>query len=121
LIAGLVAKKLDIRLDRDARRRKIVMIKWFEENWSAVEPLLSNIVLEDQSIVLKYGYLILFEFTVKVQFHSQKRTLAPFCDAHLLQVVHQLVWDPTEMKILSLQANCVNDPRPLLGTRPAPR
>jgi hypothetical protein len=47
-IADLVAKKLDIRLDRDARRRKIVMIKWFEENWAAVEPLLSKIILEDE-------------------------------------------------------------------------
>lgn len=47
-IADLVAKKLDIRLDRDARRRKIVLVKWFEENWGAVEPLLSKIVLEDE-------------------------------------------------------------------------
>jgi hypothetical protein len=47
-IGDLVAKKLDIRLDRDARRRKIVMIKWFEENWAAVEPLLSKIILEDE-------------------------------------------------------------------------
>jgi hypothetical protein len=47
-IAELIAKKLDIRLDRDARRRKIVMLKWFEENWVAVEPLLAAIVLENE-------------------------------------------------------------------------
>jgi hypothetical protein len=47
-IAELIAKRLDIRLDRDARRRKIVMVKWFDENWTAVEPLLSAIVLEDE-------------------------------------------------------------------------
>jgi hypothetical protein len=46
-IADLVAKKLDIRLDRDARRRKAVMIKWFNENWEVIEPLLRHIVLED--------------------------------------------------------------------------
>jgi hypothetical protein len=47
-IADLAAKKLGIRLDRDARRRKIVMIKWFEENWAVLEPLLSKIVLEEE-------------------------------------------------------------------------
>jgi hypothetical protein len=31
-IGSFLAERLDIRLDRDARRRKIVMIKWFEEN-----------------------------------------------------------------------------------------
>jgi hypothetical protein len=45
-IAELVADRLHIRLDRDARRRKIVMVKWFEENWARVEPLLAQIVLE---------------------------------------------------------------------------
>jgi hypothetical protein len=46
-IARLIAKKLDIKLDRDARRRKPVMIKWFEENWESIEPLLGNIILEE--------------------------------------------------------------------------
>jgi hypothetical protein len=46
-IADLVATKLTIKPDRDARRRKIVMIKWFEEHWAAIEPLISYIVLED--------------------------------------------------------------------------
>jgi hypothetical protein len=45
-IADLVANRLHIKLDRDARRRKIVMIKWFEENWTLIHPLLEEIVLD---------------------------------------------------------------------------
>jgi hypothetical protein len=45
-IAEVIAHKSGIRLDRDARRRKSVMVKWFEENWQVIEPLLSSIVLE---------------------------------------------------------------------------
>jgi hypothetical protein len=46
-IADLVARKANLRLDRDARRRKPVMLKWFDENWQIIQPLLSDIVLED--------------------------------------------------------------------------
>jgi hypothetical protein len=46
-IAEICAQKLDIRLDRDARRRKVVMIKWFEENWFRVRQLLPFIVLDN--------------------------------------------------------------------------
>lgn len=45
-IARLVSQEANIKLDRDARRRKIVLIKWFVENWKFVEPRLSDIVLE---------------------------------------------------------------------------
>jgi hypothetical protein len=45
-IADLVAGRLQIKLDRDARRRKTVIIKWFEENWNLIQPLLSTIVLD---------------------------------------------------------------------------
>jgi hypothetical protein len=45
-IADLVANHLNIKLDRDARRRKIVLLKWFDENWAAIQPLLHNIALE---------------------------------------------------------------------------
>jgi hypothetical protein len=44
-IAELVGNYLGIRLDRDARRRKVVMIKWFEEHWTTIQPLLRLIVL----------------------------------------------------------------------------
>jgi len=46
-IAEVLAQKLQIRLDRDARRRKIVMIKWFEENWLQIYPILHRIVLDN--------------------------------------------------------------------------
>jgi hypothetical protein len=46
-IADILAKKLEIKLDRDARRRKAVMIKWFEENWIRIRHLLPFIVLDD--------------------------------------------------------------------------
>lgn len=45
-IAKLVSQEANIKLDRDAQRRKIVLIKWFVENWEFVEPRLSDIVLE---------------------------------------------------------------------------
>jgi hypothetical protein len=45
-IGELVAQMLQIKLDRDARRRKPVMIKWFEENWCKIQPLLFYVVLD---------------------------------------------------------------------------
>jgi hypothetical protein len=45
-IAVLVADRLNITVDIDARRRKVVMFKWFEENWASIEPLLHDIVLD---------------------------------------------------------------------------
>lgn len=46
-IADIIVKKLEIKLDRDARRRKVVMIKWFEENWIRIRQILPFIVLDD--------------------------------------------------------------------------
>ena len=46
-IATLVAQVANIKLDRDAKRRKSVLLKWFEENWSAIYPNLGYIALED--------------------------------------------------------------------------
>jgi uncharacterized protein YbjT (DUF2867 family) len=46
-IADLASNGLQIRLDRDARRRKSVMIKWFEEHWDRILALLPIIVLGD--------------------------------------------------------------------------
>jgi hypothetical protein len=45
-IAAIVAERVPIRLDRDARRRKTVIVKWFQENWMLIEPLLPSIILE---------------------------------------------------------------------------
>jgi hypothetical protein len=45
-IADLIGSPAGIRPDRDARRRKVVMLKWFEEHWRLVVPLLRFVVLE---------------------------------------------------------------------------
>lgn len=46
-IANVLAQNAGIKLDRDAKRRKSVLIKWFEENWNAIQPFLAYVVLED--------------------------------------------------------------------------
>ena len=45
-IAELISKTANIKLDRDAKRRKIVLIKWFEEHWDTVKCYLPIITLE---------------------------------------------------------------------------
>jgi hypothetical protein len=46
-IAELCSQKLHIKLDRDARRRKTVILKWFTEHWRQIHPLLRLIVLDE--------------------------------------------------------------------------
>lgn len=46
-IAEVLAQNAGIKLDRDAKRRKTVLIKWFSENWDRVVPYLDYVVLED--------------------------------------------------------------------------
>jgi hypothetical protein len=46
-IATVLSENANIRLDRDAKRRKAVLIKWFEENWADVSPYLDYVVLEE--------------------------------------------------------------------------
>ena len=46
-IATVLAQNANIKLDRDAKRRKSVLIKWFEENWNTIHPFLDYVVLED--------------------------------------------------------------------------
>jgi hypothetical protein len=45
-IAELVGPKVGIRVDRNARRRKVVMIEWFKDNWPVIEPFLLLVVLD---------------------------------------------------------------------------
>jgi len=49
-IAELLANTIEVKLDRDARRRKVVLIKWFEENWAKIEPLVKYIILDIDTI-----------------------------------------------------------------------
>ena len=46
-IATVASGFLNIKLDRDAKRRKKVLIKWFEENWAEIEPIISRVQLEE--------------------------------------------------------------------------
>ncbi|EAX87566.1 hypothetical protein TVAG_063350 [Trichomonas vaginalis G3] len=44
-----------IRLDRDASRDNRVLLKWFTENWSVIEPHLQNITLRDSEYKILSG------------------------------------------------------------------
>ena len=46
-IARVLADQLNLKLDRDAKRRKSVLIKWFAENWELVGDLIDYVQLED--------------------------------------------------------------------------
>ncbi|KAH0788594.1 hypothetical protein GPJ56_007276 [Histomonas meleagridis] len=46
-IAEVLANYANVKLDRDAKRRKTVLIKWFSENWPLISPYLHYVVLED--------------------------------------------------------------------------
>jgi len=46
-IAILLSETLKIKLDRDAKRRKCVLLKWFDENWEMIYPLLDYVILDD--------------------------------------------------------------------------
>jgi hypothetical protein len=46
-IADVLARHANIKLDRDAKRRKAVLIKWFNENWTSLQPWLDFVVLEE--------------------------------------------------------------------------
>ena len=37
-----------LSLDREAKRRKAVLIKWFDDNLEIIKPMLDNIVFEDE-------------------------------------------------------------------------
>ena len=46
-IAKVLAQNANLKLDRDAKRRKSVLIKWFDENWNLIAPFIDYVVLED--------------------------------------------------------------------------
>ena len=48
-IAEVLGHMLHIRVDREAKRRKEVLIKWFEENIEAIHPMLDKIIPEDKN------------------------------------------------------------------------
>jgi hypothetical protein len=51
-IAQVVAARGNIPFDRDARRRKGVIIKWFQDNWNVAHFILPFVVLEPSESTL---------------------------------------------------------------------
>jgi hypothetical protein len=47
-IAEAVTPKINIKLDRDARRRKSVIVKWFQDHWLSIQPFLCRIILDER-------------------------------------------------------------------------
>lgn len=48
-IADVVSQNANIKLDRDAKRRKTVLIKWFDENWDKIKTILPYVILEEKN------------------------------------------------------------------------
>ena len=46
-IAELLSKTLNVKLDRAARRRKKVLVKWFFENWDELYPYLDYVAMQE--------------------------------------------------------------------------
>ena len=46
-MAEVIGHELHIKIDREAKRRKEVLIKWFDENFLIIKPILNIMVLED--------------------------------------------------------------------------
>lgn len=44
-LAQVISENLDILLDREAFRRKRVLIKWFDENFTKIEPFWENYIV----------------------------------------------------------------------------
>ena len=49
-IAEDLSHKLDVHLDRDAKRRKCVLIKWFDENWNRISSLIENYSIKQDNL-----------------------------------------------------------------------
>ena len=48
-LAHVISANLNIFLDREAIRRKKVLIKWFDENFAKIEPfLMENVLIVDE-------------------------------------------------------------------------
>lgn len=42
-IANIVSTYTGIKISRDAKRRKVVLLKWFDENWHQIKPVLTMV------------------------------------------------------------------------------
>ena len=54
-IAEVLGAQIGVKVDREAKRRKEVLIKWFDENLAVILPYFSKMVLEDRDGNRTYG------------------------------------------------------------------
>jgi hypothetical protein len=47
-VAQVIGNEVGIKIDREAKRRKEVLVKWFDENYEHVREVLPRITLEDE-------------------------------------------------------------------------
>lgn len=47
-IAEVLGAQINVKVDREAKRRKEVLIKWFDENLMVILPYFSKMILEDR-------------------------------------------------------------------------
>ena len=45
-VAQIISRKTSLQLNRECKRRKIVLLKWFDENWDRISPIIANLKLE---------------------------------------------------------------------------
>lgn len=68
-IAQDIANIAEIKLDRDAKRRKSVLIKWYDENWSIVKEYMRDYTLGDDCVFNKNGNIL----TLQLNKHKSKQ------------------------------------------------
>lgn len=46
-IANAVSKEKDIKINRDQKRSKALLVQWFNENWNVIKPCLEKSIMFD--------------------------------------------------------------------------
>lgn len=80
-VAQDIAERKRLTLDRDAKRRKTVLLKWFDENWEHIFPVFQEYSIDGEVIMCKH----------KIISSSQRKAVQqsrPSRVAHLLSYRH---------------------------------
>ena len=51
-IAKIIGNHVNINVNRNARRRKSVLIKWYHDNWNLIKPYIGNFTVNDEIVTL---------------------------------------------------------------------
>lgn len=46
-IATILSALINVKIPRDAKRRKLLLYKWFDDNWPLIQKHIGNIVIKD--------------------------------------------------------------------------